>query len=133
MVEWSELLAAARKAQAAAYAPYSNYQVGSAILADGQVFSGCNVENASYGATVCAERNAIGAMILAGAKHIERVVVVTPSKSPKTPCGVCRQVLAEFHHHGDFEILSVGSEGAEQCILFSDLHPQGFGPKDLVD
>jgi cytidine deaminase len=91
------------------------------------------VENASYGATVCAERNAIGAMILAGAKHIEGVVVVTPSKSPKTPCGVCRQVLAEFHHHGDFEILSVGSEGAEQCISFSELHPQGFGPKDLAE
>mgnify|MGYP001253010619 CR=1 FL=1 len=131
MADWTELIDAARQAQARAYAPYSNYHVGSAVLSDGKVYAGCNVENASYGATVCAERNAIAAMIKAGGRRIEKLVVLTPSAQPKSPCGVCRQVLAEFQHHGDFEILSLGSSGEERRQMFSDLHPHGFGPNDL--
>ena len=131
MIDWDALIEAAKTAQDRAYAPYSNYFVGSAILAGGEIFAGCNVENASYGATVCAERNAIAAMVLAGHRRIEAVVVLTPSQKPKTACGLCRQVLAEFQHHGDFEVLSIGSTGQRNKQLFSELHPSGFGPEDL--
>ena len=130
---WDELVAAARAAQERASAPYSQFKVGAALVSDGQVFAGCNVENASIGATVCAERHAVAAMVSAGQRRIERLVVVTPAQEPKTPCGLCRQVLAEFHHHGDFEILCVGTSGEELRIQFSELHPHGFGPKDLLE
>jgi cytidine deaminase len=132
MSDWSELIEAAQQAQAQAYAPYSQYQVGSALLSEGKIHAGCNVENASYGATICAERHAIGSMIKAGGRRIEKLVVVTPSEGPKPPCGVCRQALAEFHPLGDFEVLSVGSTGEQHRQLFSQLHPQGFGPGDLL-
>ena len=130
-MNWDLLIEAARDAQEQAYAPYSNYAVGTALLSEGEIFAGCNVENASLGATVCAERNTIGAMVKAGKRRIDGLVVVTPSLEPKSPCGMCRQVLAEFHHHGDFEILSVGSQGERLLMKFSELHPRGFGPKDL--
>ena len=91
------LIAAARTARAAAYAPYSDYRVGAAIATeDGRIFTGCNVENASYGATVCAERNAIGAMVVAGASKPVACAIVTGGSKPGTPCGMCRQVLVEF-------------------------------------
>ena len=133
MIEWDQMVAAAKAVQQRAYAPYSDFQVGVALLSEGEIFTGCNVENASLGATVCAERHAVAAMIKAGKQRIEGLVVVTPAVQPKSPCGLCRQVLAEFHHHGDFEILSLGSQGAEFRILFSQLHPLGFGPKDLSE
>jgi len=131
MSQWEPLIEAAKKAQDAAYAPYSNYRVGAALLSGGQVFSGCNVENASYGATVCAERHAVAAMVRGGGRKIDRVVVLTPSSKPKWPCGLCRQVLAEFAVAGDFEILSISASGEERYFTFSSLHPEGFGPADL--
>lgn len=94
-----KLLRQARAAMKRAYAPYSNFQVGAAILLkDGRIFSGCNVENASYGLTICAERNAIFAAVAASPKkpEIVSVVVVNQRGAPCSPCGACRQVIAEF-------------------------------------
>jgi cytidine deaminase len=89
------LVEAARRAQAMAYAPYSKFPVGAAVLAeDGRVFSGCNVENSSFGLTVCAERNAVAAAVLGGARPT--AVAVVANGTAVAPCGACRQVLAEF-------------------------------------
>ena len=95
-VPWEQLFEAAELARRRAYAPYSKFQVGAAILCDdGSISAGCNVENASYGLTICAERNAIGAMV-AGGKKAMAVAIVVDSREPTPPCGMCRQVLAEF-------------------------------------
>ncbi len=92
-----ELLAAARQAQDHAYAPYSKFPVGAAILgADGRIYSGCNVENSSLGLTCCAERNAIFAMVAAGVREIREVLVIGVTEESLPPCGACRQVMAEF-------------------------------------
>jgi cytidine deaminase len=92
-----ELLAAARKAREKAYAPYSGFPVGCAVLGgDGNIYSGCNVENASFGLTCCAERNAIFAMVTAGEREIRELLVIGESDEFLPPCGACRQVIAEF-------------------------------------
>lgn len=91
------LLKAARSAREKAYAPYSHFHVGAAVLgADGQTYSGCNVENASFGLTCCAERNAIFTMIAAGTREIREILIIGESEEFLPPCGACRQVMAEF-------------------------------------
>jgi cytidine deaminase len=95
--QWQALAEAAKAACANAYCRYSGFPVGAAVLtADGAIASGCNVENASFGLTVCAERNAIFRAVADGAKSIVALVLYTPTAQPITPCGACRQVLAEF-------------------------------------
>ena len=95
-IPWERLFEAADAARKKAHAPYSKFMVGAAVLNDdGSISVGCNVENASYGLTVCAERHALAAMVLAGRKPVA-VAIVVDSRTPTPPCGACRQVLAEF-------------------------------------
>ena len=96
-MNWQGLIDAATAARQHAYCPYSGYAVGAAVLADdGRTYAGCNVENRTYGLTVCAERVAVGAAVAAGARRILAVAVVTASEPPGTPCGPCRETLTEF-------------------------------------
>ncbi len=117
------LEASARDARSRAYAPYSNFQVGAALESDtGQIFTGCNVENISFGLTICAERNAVFAAIAAGVRKFRRIVVVADSKEPVTPCGACRQVLSEFADN--MEIISINLQGQKYRAGLSDLLPR---------
>ncbi len=123
-----ELIAAARKARASAYAPYSDYRVGAALATeDGRIFTGCNVENASYGATICAERMAIGAMVVSGASKPVACAIVTGGSKPGSPCGMCRQVLVEFTR--DMPIVLVAETDAgdvRRDETLADLMPDVF-------
>ena len=117
------LLASALKARAAAYAPYSQFAVGAALETKaGRVFTGCNVENLSFGLTICAERRAVFAAIAAGERDFARIVIVADSRSPVAPCGACRQVLAEFSE--DLEVRSVNLQGLEFQARLGDLLPR---------
>jgi cytidine deaminase len=123
------LISAARTAQRLAYAPYSKFRVGAALESvHGTVFTGCNVENASYGLTICAERAAICAAVSAGERRFRRAVVVSDVDPPAAPCGACRQVLAEFGL--DLPIEGVGSKQTVSWRL-SELLPVSFGPEQL--
>ncbi len=118
------LVAAAWAARAGAWCPYSGFAVGAALEAeDGRIFAGCNVENASYGLTVCAERNAVAAAAVAGVHRFRRLVVVTERDPPVAPCGACRQVLLEFGP--DLEVEAVGPGGTRRWPL-AQLIPEGF-------
>jgi cytidine deaminase len=123
------LLEAARAVQRRAYAPYSRFQVGCALEADdGRVFVGCNVENASYGLTICAERAAVCAAVAAGARRFVRAVVVSDADPPAAPCGACRQVLSEFGP--DLLVDGIGPAGAMHWTI-GELLPDAFGKEQL--
>jgi len=129
-IDWDELQRLARQAAGAAYAPYSNFHVGAALLAeDGRIFSGCNVENASFGLTVCAERTAIFTAVTARARRFSALVVVTSNDAPVTPCGACRQVLHEFQP--SFEVRCYGLSGAELITTTAELLPRAFVSADF--
>jgi cytidine deaminase len=120
-----KLLAAARAAQKNAYAPYSKFRVGAALLTkSGKIFTGCNVENASYGLTICAERVAITKAVSDGHRQFRALAVVCPGKKP-TPCGACRQFLAEF---GDLTVICADSQNlkAAHTYRLAELLPAAF-------
>lgn len=127
----SALIDAARDAQQRAYAPYSGFRVGAALLtAGGQVFVGANVENAAWSPSICAERVALPAALVAGARDFVAIAVVCDGEDPCTPCGVCRQVLYEFAP--DLLVISAGRDGeVARYSLGRDLLPHGFGPQRL--
>jgi cytidine deaminase len=119
------LVRAAEAARTFAYAPYSNFRVGAAVLsADGRVFSGCNVENASYGLAICAERTAVFKAVSEGVTAFDAVVVCADTEDPVTPCGACRQVLAEFNP--DMTVVCCAPSGKKEFYPLSELLPKGF-------
>ena len=119
-----ELWQAACKARTHAYAPYSHFAVGAAVRTkQGEIFTGCNVENASYGLTICAERNAIFAAIGAGRRELATLCVVADTKEPVAPCGACRQVIAEFHIQ---TVILANCAGQTKIMSGEELLPYGF-------
>jgi cytidine deaminase len=119
------LLDAARAAKERAYAPYSEFRVGAALEStDGRIFTGCNVENASYPVTICAERVALGTAVASGALSFERLAIATDAAAPTPPCGMCRQALSEFGL--DLEIESVAGDGTCRRWRLRDLLPAHF-------
>lgn len=124
------LLAAARLARERAYVPYSRFPVGAAVrAADGRIFQGCNIENASYGLTICAERVAVFQAVAAGVRQLVAVAVVGPGDEPCRPCGACRQVLREFGL--EMRVIMAGEDGPVEVTTLDELLPRSFGPDHL--
>lgn len=121
----SELVEAARNARENAHAPYSHFRVGAAVQDEsGRIFTGCNVENATYGLTLCAERVAVFKGISEGAKRFTRIAVVADTDRLTPPCGACRQILWEFC--GDAELTMANLQGATETLRLSTLFPRAF-------
>ena len=129
----AELVAAARAARERAYAPYSGFRVGAALLTSpGDVVTAANVENASYGLSICAERSAVVAAVAAGSRSFLSIAVAGNGPDPVTPCGACRQVLREFPKGAELEVLCVGESGdALVTTTLGSLLPDSFGPENL--
>ncbi len=129
-MENQELLEIAKRTMQYAYVPYSHFRVGAALLAeDGRVFSGCNVENATYGATICAERTAIVKAISEGARHFSKIAIVSSGQDITPPCGICRQVLMEFMPKGN--VVLQDKYGNIQEIAIDALLPMSFCADDI--
>lgn len=129
---WADMFEAATQARRAAHAPYSKFPVGAAVwTADGAILPGCNVENASYGLSVCAERNAIARTVLEG-KKVLAVAIVVDTPTPTPPCGVCRQVLAEFAGP-TLPVRSRNLQGRESAWTLGELLPHAFTREFLDD
>jgi cytidine deaminase len=124
------LVQAAKRARRSAYSPYSRVKIGAAVLtSEGKVFSGCNIENASYGLSCCAERTAIFKAVSEGFRDIEAVAVVGKSDEFTRPCGACRQVMVEFNPH--MLVLRRGDDGFAEDATAEDLLPTHFKPREL--
>ena len=138
MNRYEELVAFALEARESAYAPYSHFKVGAALLGkNGVVYKGCNVENASYPATNCAERTAIFSAVAAGQKEFDAIAIVGGSESAEqlefcAPCGVCRQVMREFCIPEQFEIILAKNKTDYKVFILEALLPMSFGPENLA-
>jgi cytidine deaminase len=122
--EQASLVAAARAVRERAYSPYSSFRVGSALRAEnGAIFVGCNFENASYGATICAERTAILTMVAAGQRSLESIAVFTDAETLSMPCGLCRQVISEFQRDA---LLIVANPRQHRVLRFAEIFPEPF-------
>lgn len=125
-----ELIAAARAARRHAYAPYSKFPVGAALLADdGSVHTGCNVENSSYGLSCCAERNAVAAAVAGGKRRFAAVAIAAGTAEPVAPCGACRQVFSEFNPR--LIVIMIDKNGRTRTARLDRLLPYAFGPRQL--
>ena len=123
-----ELIRLAREAYQQAYVPYSNYPVGAAArFSSGKIYRGCNVENASYGLTVCAERTAIFQAAAAGERELSSIAIAVPTEEFPSPCGACRQVMREFAK--DCRIMLVNGQGRVKATSLQELLPFSFGPE----
>lgn len=119
----------AHEARENAYAPYSGFKVGAALLAkSSKAYTGCNVENASHGLALCAERGAVAAAVSAGERDFDTIVISSVSTPPASPCGACRQVLREFS--ADIRVIMVNDKGEKRITTINQLLPQPFGGKD---
>ena len=127
-----ELVYRASGARNRASAPYSGFEVGVALLADGDVFDGANVENASYGLSLCAERNAVVKAVLDGAREVQVVAVYTDVSPPAPPCGMCLQTLREFTKNpANMRVLLANTKGEIKSHTLAEMLPHGFKPEDL--
>jgi cytidine deaminase len=125
-----ELINQAQTAYRQAYVPYSYYPVGSAVLfSSGTIYSGCNVENASYGLTVCAERNAIFQAVAQGERELKGIAIAVPTDAFPSPCGACRQVIREFAV--DCPVILINGSGQTRMTSLKTLLPDSFGPEFL--
>lgn len=125
-MNYEEMIELAEKASKNAYVPYSKFPVGACILAEsGNIYTGCNFENASYGLTICAERNAVGTAIANGEKKIRAVAIFSPNMQNCTPCGACRQVLSEFKSEDGLDVITKCNDGLRVHSI-EELLPEGF-------
>lgn len=134
-MEYGELLAIAEKAREHSYCPYSGFSVGAALLSEeGQVFTGCNIENAAYGPSNCAERTAFFKAVSEGVTQFRAIAIIGGKKGEKgafcAPCGVCRQVMAEFCRTDAFDVV-LGTPESFQVYKLGQLLPESFGPSNL--
>ena len=131
-INWEDLEVQAMKTLKRAYSPYSRFQVGAAVLtSERKIYSGCNIENASYGGTVCAERVAIWKAVSEGQRNIVALLVITQQSEFIPPCGFCRQVLNEFAFN-DCPVVMLSSKGVSQKTTLKTLLPEDFGPQHLL-
>ena len=129
--EFEKLIKEAEKARKRAYTPYSKFQVGAAVLsADGKIFTGCNIENASFGLAICAERVAIFKAISEGSIKFEAIAVIGDTDNPCSPCGACRKVISEFGE--DILLIMANLKGDVKIKKIKELIPEAFGKNDLL-
>lgn len=131
-MKYDVLIEKAIEAREAAYTPYSNFKVGAAALTeDGTIYSGCNIENASYGATNCAERTAIFKAVSEGHKKIKAIAVIGDTKAYTYPCGICRQVMLEFAESGDIPVIIIKNKEEFITKTLDEIIPGSFTKRDL--
>ena len=129
-MQTKDLIKAAKAAREFSYSPYSKFKVGAAVLTkNGKIYSGCNIENASYGITNCAERTAIFKAVSEGERELEALAVIADTDGPTAPCGACRQVIAEFKIN---KIIMANLNGDTKIVTLQEILPYSFSDKDLI-